>query len=351
MNFDSSKLYAAVMAGGRGERFWPAGRRKRPKQFLPLLGDRTMLEETVQRLFPLIAPERLLVIVGDEYAERVRELLPIPAENVVGEPEGRDTAPCVALAAALIRRRDPDATMALLPADHVIRPAKLFQETLRSAAAAAQRGALVTLGVMPSFASTGYGYLHLGRSEQEGFREVLEFREKPDAATAERFFRDGNYRWNSGIFVWRCDAIGAAFREFAPALGAKFDAWSRGADYRRDFAECEKISIDYAVMEKARNVIAGDAGFYWNDLGCWSSLRTVLPPDANGNAVRGRAVAIDCSGSVIMNDDAEGLLGVIGMHGVAVVKSAGGVLVVPLSEEQKVRELVERLRNEAPEFL
>ena len=151
---DTSKLYAVIMAGGRGERFWPAGRYSRPKQLLPLLSERSMIEETVQRLFPLIAPERLLVVTNREFVTKIRELLPIPAENVIGEPVGRDTAPCVALAAALVKRRDPEATMVLLPADHVIHPARLFQETLCAAAEQAQAGALVTLGVAPGYAAT-----------------------------------------------------------------------------------------------------------------------------------------------------------------------------------------------------
>lgn len=174
---DISKLYAVIMAGGRGERFWPASRYSRPKQLLPLLSERSMIEETVQRLFPLIAPERLLVVTNREFVTKIRELLPIPAENVIGEPVGRDTAPCVALAAALVKRRDPEATMVLLPADHVIHPARLFQETLCAAAEQAQAGALVTLGVAPGYAATGYGYIHIGDMVAPGFYKVLEFRE------------------------------------------------------------------------------------------------------------------------------------------------------------------------------
>jgi len=350
MIFDTSKLYAVIMAGGKGERFWPAGRSNRPKQLLPLLGEKTMIEDTAQRLFPLIAPERLLVITNVDYVERIRELLPIPAKNVIGEPMGRDTAPCVALAAALVRRKDPDATMILLPADHVIRPAKLFQETLRLAAFQAQDGALLTLGVTPTYPATGYGYLHLGELAAPGFHSVLEFKEKPDAATAEEFFRDGNYRWNSGMFIWRCDAISAAFAKYAPALSKKLEAWSAGADFNADFAECEKISIDYAVMEKADNVLVGDVSFYWNDLGSWSSLRSVLPLDADGNAVQGKVSALDSSNNVLLNDT-DDLLGVIGMHNVAVVKFGNGVLVCPLSDEQKVKKLVQNIKQQAPEFI
>ena len=340
-----TRLYAVIMAGGKGERFWPAGRVGRPKQFLPLLGEKTMLEETVQRLFPLIAPEHLLVITNRAFVDQVRELLPIPAENIIGEPEGRDTAPCVALAAALVRRRDPEATMILLPADHVIRPAKLFQETLAAAAFQARSGSLVTLGITPTYPATGYGYLALGETTAPGFHRVEAFKEKPDAATAEKFFQDGNYRWNSGMFVWRCDAISEAFRRYAPDLSAKLEAWSAGADYNADFAECRKISIDYAVMEKADDVVAGDTAFYWNDLGSWSSLRSVLPLDASGNAVRGRVVALDAVNNVILGDDRH-QIGVIGMHDIAVVQSGNGILVCPLSAEQRVKELVKQLETE-----
>ena len=347
---DTAKLYAVIMAGGRGERFWPAGRYDRPKQLLPLLGEKTMIECTAERLFPLIGPERLLVITNAAYADPIRRLLPIPPENVIGEPEGRDTAPCVALATALIRRRDPDATMILLPADHVIRPAGLFQETLKAAAVQAQSGALVTLGIPPAFPATGYGYLHIGDTVAPGFHRVLAFREKPDAATAEVFFRDGGYRWNSGMFIWRCDAIAQAFARHAPALSQKLENWSSGADFTRDFAECEKISIDYAVMEKADNVIAGDVSFYWNDLGSWNSLRSILPADADGNTVRGNVTALDSTGNVLISDD-ETMIGVIGMHDIAVIKSGNGILVCPLSEEQNVKKLVRRIKEQNPAYL
>lgn len=342
MNFDASKLYAVIMAGGRGERFWPAGRVGRPKQMLNLTGGKTMIEETVQRLFPLIAPERLFVITNTAYVKELQSLLPIPAANVIGEPEGRDTAPCVALATALVRRRDPDATMILLPADHVIRPAKLFQETLKTAAVQAQTGALLTLGITPTGPATGYGYLHLGETVSNGVHKVLEFKEKPDAATAETFFRDGNYRWNSGMFVWRCDAVSAAFAKYAPGLASKLEAWADGADFTEDFAGCEKISIDYAVMEKAENVLACDVSFYWNDLGSWSSLKSVLPLDEAGNSVQGRVVTLDAANNVLVSDE-ETLIGVIGIHDIAVVKSGNGILVCPLSEEQKVKRLVGKL--------
>jgi len=350
MIFDPSKLYAVIMAGGRGERFWPVGRACRPKQLLPLLGDRTMIEETVQRLFPLIAPEHLFVITNQAYVKQIQQLLPIPPENVIGEPVGRDTAPCIALATAFIRRQNADATMIVLPADHVIRPVKLFQETLRNAAEQAQTGALITLGITPTAPLTGYGYLHLGESAAPGYHQVLEFKEKPDLATAEEFLRNGNYRWNSGIFIWRADAISAAFAKYAPQLSAKLEAWTEGADFLADFTECEKISIDYAIMEKAENVLAGDVNFYWNDIGAWSALRSILPLDDYGNAIRGNVVTLDSSDNVLLNDGEE-LLSVIGIHDIAFIKSGNGILVCPLSEEQKIKKLLPEIGSKGSEYL
>ena len=345
MAFDPANLYVVIMAGGRGERFWPAGRPDRPKQFLHLSGVKTMLEDTVQRLFPLIAPENILVITNIAHVATVRNLLPVPPENVIGEPEGRDTAPCVALATALVRRKNPEGTMCLLPADHVIRPAKLFQETLIAAAEQAQKGFLVTLGVTPTYPATGYGYLQLGDAVAPGFHQVTAFREKPDAATAEKFFHDGNYRWNSGMFIWQCAAISKAFQTYAPDLSEKLEAWSSGKDFTADFAQCRKISIDYAIMEKADNVITGSAGFYWNDLGSWSSLRSVLPRDAAGNAVKGNISVLDSAGNVLMGDEKH-MIGVIGMHNTAVIQAGNGILVCPLSAEQRVRELIRQIDKE-----
>lgn len=344
---ENSNLYAVVMAGGKGERFWPAGRFSRPKQMLSLTGEKTMIEETVLRLFPLICPEHVLVITNKCYVEEIRRILPIiPAENIIGEPESRNTAPCVALAAALIRRKaSPDAVMILLPADHLIRPPEKFRETLTTAAQEAERGFLVTLGIQPVFAATGYGYLHLGDPVSPGFRHVLEFKEKPDAETAEQFLKAGTYRWNSGMFLWRADVISEEIRRHAPDLSEKLERWAAGDDFTKDFAECQKISIDYAVMEKSDRVITGDAHFEWNDIGSWSSLRSVLPCDEQGNAVKGNVLLMESTGNVVFSDD-DTMIGVIGMNDVAIVKSGNGILVCPLSCEQKVKQLLQTMKSE-----
>ncbi len=215
-----SQLYAVVMAGGRGERFWPLGRRRRPKQFLKLMGDSSMLEDTVLRLFPMFRPENVLVVTSAAYVGEARQLLPIPEENIVGEPVGRDTAPCVALALGELLRRGAsrDAVAAVLPADHLITPAAEFQKQLREAMEfSARRDVLMTLGIVPTHPATGYGYIKAGSELAPGFRAVDRFVEKPPRADAERYLAEGNYFWNSGIFVWKLAAIEAALRKFMPS--------------------------------------------------------------------------------------------------------------------------------------
>lgn len=347
MDFCMEKgLYAVIMAGGRGERFWPAGRIHRPKQLLSLQeGGRTMVEETVQRLFPLISSEHIFVMTNDSYVEQMREVLPIPNENVIGEPVGRDTAPCVALATALISRVNRNAIIIFLPADHFVRPAKVFQETLHLGAKKAEAGSIVTVGVMPNYPATGYGYLHLGDRDKAGFYDVEEFIEKPKSSHAIDFLLNGNYRWNSGIFIWSISTIRNAFQKHMPELSCKLEKWANGSDYRNDFAECQKISIDYAIMEKTKGVVAMDAPFSWNDIGTWSSFRSVLPLDEDGNAIRGNFLALEASNNVLLNDDPDTLIGVIGLHDIAVVKSGNGILVCPFTQEQKIRELVKKMNT------
>ena len=337
---NTDDTYAIIMAGGYGERLWPLGRRKCAKQVLPLLCEgRSLIEDTVQRLFPLFSPERILVITNSEYREQIEALLPLPPENIIGEPCRRDTAPCIALATALVGRRSSKATMVVLPSDHVISPAKVFQDSLRSATRQAQSGYLVTLGIKPTYPATGYGYIRVGAAESPGFSRADAFIEKPDKNRAQIFFADEKYRWNSGIFIWRVDAITTAFHRFAPRLGEKIVYWQKGNDYSKDFSQCDKISIDYAVIEKADNLLVGDASFVWNDIGSWNSLFHVLRRNYRQNVVRGRVVAHDTDGCVLFSDK-DTLLGTIGIRDMVVVKSGNGILVCPLTETQRIKELI-----------
>ena len=353
-----NNIYAVIMAGGRGERFWPLGRRNRPKQLLNLTGNATLIEEAVQRLYGLVPPERVLVITNHKHVEPIRELLPIPAENVIGEPIGRDTSPCVALAAGLIRRQDPEATMILLPADHVITPAKALCDLLQSAAAAAQSGALVTIGIKPDRPATGYGYIHRASplAEAEGFFDVLGFREKPDLATAEKFLASGEYLWNSGMFIWRIDAIMRELSRQRPALAALADAVANAAENElekvilREYNAAEPLSIDYAVMEGAERVIVGESTFAWDDIGSWSALRGQRPLDDAGNVKDGNIELADCRDCIVMADSL--MVGAVGLEGMVIIQSGNGVLVCRVEDEQRVKELVRAMdANGRSEFI
>ncbi|HEV3163819.1 MAG TPA: mannose-1-phosphate guanylyltransferase, partial [Isosphaeraceae bacterium] len=293
-------LYAIVMAGGSGTRFWPKSRRHRPKQLLPLYGTQTMLQQTVSRIEPLVPPQRTFVITGADQAEAIREQLPgLPAEHVVAEPCPRDTAPCVGLAAAILDRLDPQATMIVMPADHVIEPQEQFLRTVRAAVSVidAEPSAFVTFGITPTRPETGYGYIErgerLGVPEGIGLYRVAQFREKPDKATAEQVLAAGTFAWNSGIFVWRARAILDALKQHRPNLAAAIErvAKSLGTPAEaetiaREYPQMERIPIDKAVMEKALNVRVLEVSYTWNDVGDWRALTSLISPDAQGNTLQ-----------------------------------------------------------------
>lgn len=349
----NDKFYATVMAGGRGERFWPLGRRLRPKQLLKLTGEKTMLEDTVLRLFPLFDPERILVVTSKAYVDEARKLLPIPPGNVIGEPAGRDTAPCVALALGELKRRGAadDAVMTVLPADHLITPAAAFQDQLRAAMEfAREHDVLMTLGVKPTYPATGYGYICCGKELSPGFHAVERFVEKPPRPEAERYLASGNYLWNSGIFVWKLSTLAAAFDEFVPDL-AKFARNLAGsADPEKFLAEAfpqlDRAPIDRSVMEKARNTAVSPVRFEWDDLGSWSSLCARLAQGDDGNRGRGRRIMLDASGNLVISDD-DHLVGAIGVKNMAIIHTADATLVCPLECDQRIKELLGRLAEAA----
>ena len=285
MKINKSKVFAVIMAGGKGERLWPLSTEERPKPLISLNGQQTLLEDTVQRLFPLLNAENVFVITDEKSAVQAREILMLPEENIIAEPCRRNTAPCIALAAALIRRKCEDATMIILPADHRITPVKRFQEDLIDCIEQAQNGTLTILGVTPDKPATGYGYINAGEKIGPGLYKVNAFKEKPDFETAQHYMMDGNYWWNCGIFVWQVKTITEAFRKYSPALYEKIEAWGAGRDYLKDFETCEKISIDYAIMEKADNVVVKQASFQWNDLGTLGALYEITMKDFHENAI------------------------------------------------------------------
>jgi len=344
--------YAVIMAGGAGRRLWPLSRGSRPKQLLPLLGGKNLLSLAVERLEGLFENDNIWVITNAEYADQVGEALPnLPRENIVGEPEGRDTANAVALAAELLSARDENATMAVFTADHVIRPQEEFAACVTKALETAEKhpDALLTFGIRPSWPHTGLGYVHCESvAGAEGVYSVIGFKEKPDHQEARRYVESGQYFWNSGMFVWTAGAICGALNEFLPDSMAKLaaigDAVRKGEDYAPVLVEVyptlEKISIDYAVMEKARKVLMVELTCEWLDVGHWPALADVCEQDDSGNVIIAPNVMVmDSFRNVIVSED-DHLLAVMGMDDCIVVHAADATLVCNKSDSQRLKELV-----------
>lgn len=354
------ELFAVVMAGGSGTRFWPASRRARPKQFLPVWGGRAMIAETCARLAGLVPWERVLVVTAENQVELVRAALPeLPRANILAEPAARNTAPCVAFAAAEVARRARDAVQIVLPSDHVIHPLPAFQETLTAAAEeAAAADALVIFGVQPDHPATGYGYIEAGaRTGLRGpipVHAVARFVEKPPRARAEEFLASKRYYWNSGMFVWRTSAIQAALRAHAPAIAQGFERVAAGEALARIYPTLPSIAIDVAVLEKAGNVRMLPIDYTWSDVGSWAALPGLHARDHDGNwpvlAGGARLVAEDTRGCLAYAEGEE-VIALVGVRDLVVVRAGNATLVCPLERAQDVKRIVERLAGEGERFL
>ncbi len=349
-----NQLNAVIMAGGAGTRFWPKSRTATPKQLLALRSERNLLQETVDRLSGFVEPDAIWVITGqDQHAATLAALPELPPENIVGEPARRDTAPCIGLAATLIHHRCPEATMIVLPADHIIGTREDFHATLQSAAEAAAGGPLVTIGIKPSFPATGYGYIERGESAVEGGSfEVARFVEKPDEGTAREYLETGRFYWNSGIFVFRVSRILEELREHLPAsaerlarIGASLGSDTERAVLQSEFCEMEKISIDYGVFERAASISVVEARFDWDDVGSWAAIARHHEPSAEGNVTHGRLVDVDASNCIVWADDPDHVVGLIGVEDLIVVSTPDATLVCPRSQAERVKELVARCRE------
>lgn len=355
-------LHALIMAGGGGTRFWPRSRQAKPKQFLTLVGDASLLQQAYERIEALASPARTWIITGASYtAETARQLPSLPAERIVGEPCGRDTAACIGLGAALCVRDDPDAVMLVMPADHVIEPAQEF----RRAAHAAEQillehpQALVTFGITPTFAATGYGYIERGDelAQRQGvsvFR-VGSFREKPHIELAEEFLASGKHFWNSGIFVWRAATILNQLRRNQPKLAAAVEriaaAWDtpeRDEVLAREYTGLERISIDYAVMEKAPEVLMVQAPFLWDDVGSWLALERRQPQDAHDNTVLANHLGIDTRHCVIVGDNTKFIV-TLGVNDLIIIQDGDAILVAHREEEGNIKKIVEQLKQRGME--
>ncbi len=347
-------LYALIMAGGTGSRLWPRSRRANPKQFLPLLSERTMLQETVDRVTSMIEPSNILVITGREYVDLAREQLPdVPLENIIGEPSGKGTAPAIGLGAVALLERDPNATMVVLSADHMIQRADRFRKALLAAHEIAQQGYLVTLGITPDYPHTGYGYIQRGTALEthHGFEafEVARFVEKPDRPTAEQYVAQGGYSWNGGIFIWRVDAIMRALDEHLPQLRGQLGAIARaGGPAKAEaldqvWSDVQNITIDYGIMERARHVAVIPVDIGWSDVGDWSTL-TELARSEEANVVQANHIGIDTHGSLIYSDSRR-LIATIGLDNFVVIDTGDALMIAPRDRAQDVKRLVDEIRS------
>jgi mannose-1-phosphate guanylyltransferase len=347
----SSPLYVLILAGGSGERFWPLSRRTRPKQLLSLFSEETLLAATLRRLKDLVAPENILILTNSDQEKGVREIAKeIPSSNIVAEPAKRDTAAAIALGVGWIAARAINATMIVLPADHLIQDVAGFQRTLRTAAhAAGQTGELVTIGIKPTWACPGFGYIEVGnpltlKNAAPGptVANVIRFREKPSTELAEQFLTSGNFRWNAGIFIWTIPAILNAFERYTPPL-AEFVARVRTGDFavllRNAFPSLPKISIDYAVMEKAGRVLVVEAEFDWDDVGSWTAVAKYLA-DAGTENRANTAVRTMESGNNVVYSTEKKLVALMGVHDLIVVETPDALLVCNRHEAEKIKQLV-----------
>jgi mannose-1-phosphate guanylyltransferase len=351
--------YCVIMAGGVGSRFWPMSRSAYPKQFLDILGlGRTLLQQTYDRFLDICPRENILVVTNAQYAAIVQEQLPeISAAQILQEPGRRNTAPCIAYANRVIAARDKDACIIVAPSDHLVMDRTAFAQTVQLAVQQARStDCLVTLGIVPSWPDTGYGYIQFGEAvgDHARIRPVRTFTEKPDIDTARRFLESGEFLWNAGIFIWSLNSISKAYVKHLPEMDALFaeGAGLYGTPDEQAFIEgmyntCENVSIDYGIMEKADNVFTVMSDFGWSDLGTWGSLHTHLPKDAAGNAAVGDQVKLyDCTGCVVHAHD-ERLLVLQGLDDHIVVSTADALLVCRKQDEQKIRQFVNDLKADS----
>lgn len=361
---DIKNRYVIIMAGGRGERFWPLSREKMPKQLLALLGKKSFLQEAVERVLPLVPAKNIFVITNEAQLPEVRKQLPkIPKTNLVAEPVGRDTCAAVTLGAALVGARSTTSVMAVLPADHVIPDAKRFQQILGDAFDLASRGqAIVTIGIKPTEPATGYGYIRVGnelpapegvKKTKTTFYKAEQFVEKPNFERALEYLNSGQYRWNAGMFVWSFVTITNGLEKHQPEMFAACQRWFKVANnpaklakvLAKEYPAIKKVSIDYALMEHAQNVIVADGGFEWDDLGAWPALARHLKPDAEGNCAVADFIHVDGARNIIFDARTKGKtpIAVVGLRDSILVQTDDAVLLAHKSQAQKVKELVKKL--------
>ena len=346
------KITAVVMAGGKGERFWPESRENHPKQFLSLTGDGvTMIQKTVRRISPVVQNEDIFIVTNSAYRNLVREQLPeIPPENILSEPCGRNTAPCIAFAGAIIRKKYGNAVMLVLPSDHLIKYENIFTRTLCNAIVKATEGDnLLTIGITPTYAETGYGYINFSDEDGNAYK-VEKFVEKPDLRTAKKYLASGKYLWNSGMFVWKVSAIMDCFQKFMPEVftGTQKIADAYGTpDFETvldtEYNKFPSESIDFGIMEKAENIFTIPGSFGWDDVGSWLAIERINETDDNRNFIKGDVIAENCKRSTICGG--ERLVAVVGMEDTVIVDTDDVLLVCSKNHTQDIKKIIAKLKQ------
>ncbi|MGN0575294.1 MAG: mannose-1-phosphate guanylyltransferase [Ruminococcus sp.] len=351
------KTTAVIMAGGRGERFWPKSRNSRPKQFLSLTKDgETMIQKTVRRLLPLVEMEDIFIVTNSAYIGLVHDQLPdIPKENILAEPCARNTAPCIAFAAAVIGRKYEDAVMLVLPSDHLISYEELYVSTLKKAIAVGTAGKnLVTIGITPAYPETGYGYINFSSRTAEGnydAYEVARFVEKPDLPTAKEYLASGKYLWNSGMFVWKISSIMENFRELMPEvysgavkIGEAFGTDSFNDVLQREFSVFPSESIDFGIMEKAQNIYTIPGSFGWDDVGSWLAVERINDVDDDKNYIEGNVISVGSERTTICGG--KRLIAAVGVEDIIIVDTDDAVLICSKNNTQDVKKVIAKLNEQ-----
>ena len=352
-----SNRYVVVMAGGRGERFWPESRLSCPKQLLPIVGDKAMLAQTIERLDGLVPIENVFVITNAAQRDAVLEICPeLDSAKVIGEPMGRDTSAAVGLATLLVKQQSPDATFAILPADAVIYDSEGFRETLRTAFSAAEsEPVLVTVGITATFPATGYGYIQqggaIGQFSGKTVYQVKRFVEKPNITVAEDYLKSGDYFWNAGMFVWSVATITRELEKNTPLLWSALQAIDDGLSegkaieplLEKHYPGLEKISVDYAIMEKAKNTVMIESQFDWDDVGEWTALKRHYPADEHGNVTHGLVHASDSNDNIVFSRDDKHLIALKGVEDLIVVKTNDATLICHKDKAQGIKNLVKTI--------
>lgn len=350
---------AVIMAGGKGERFWPRSRGIHPKQLLPITGRRTMIQETAKRISPLISSDDIFVVAGRELAGGIKKQLPeLRRGNLILEPFGRNTAAAIGLAAIAIKKINKKAIMVVLAADHLIGEKRKFLRTIGVAAKVAKEGKLVIIGIRPTRPETGYGYIESGEKLQiPGVRKdaeiytVKKFKEKPDEVKAKKYLQSGKYFWNSGMFIWKVESILGAIEEHMPKLyeGLKKISAARGVSHKKKiikevYKELEDISVDYGIMEKSKNIAVVKADFHWDDVGSWLSMERIHKKNKDGNIIQGKFVGIDTSQCILIGK--EQLIATVGVSGLIVVTTPQAVIICSRDRAQDVKKIVGKIADD-----